>query len=134
MPEIAKGTFTVDLKPMPPQGFELEMGLGRTSIDKRIEGDLAATTKGQMLSFMTDTAGSAGYVAMERVTGSLHGRTGTFVLQHTGTMNRGAATASITVVPDSGTDALTGLSGDFRIIVEGGQHRYEFAYSITSVG
>ncbi len=132
MPLLAKGTFKVDLKPAEPQGAEAESGLGRMSIDKRIEGDLVATTRGQMLSAMTETKGSAGYVAMERVSGELHGRKGTFVLQHTGTMNRGAASAAITVVPDSGTDGLTGVSGDFRIVIQDGGHSYEFEYTLPA--
>jgi hypothetical protein len=75
--------------------------------------------------------GSAGYVAIEKVTGKLHGRAGTFVLQHTGTMNRGAQKLSITVVPDSGTGELVGLSGKMNIIIAGGKHSYEFDYSLA---
>jgi hypothetical protein len=100
------------------------------SIDKQFHGDLEATSKGEMLAAMTETKGSAGYVAIERVTGALHGRTGAFVLQHSGTMNRGAASLSVTVVPDSGTDKLAGLSGKMAIQVEGGKHSYEFEYTL----
>jgi hypothetical protein len=100
------------------------------SIDKSITGDLVATTTGQMLSAMTEVKGSAGYVAIERVDGVLDGRRGTFVLQHTGTMNRGAQSHSVTVVPDSGTGELAGLAGEFRIIIADGRHSYEFSYSL----
>jgi hypothetical protein len=122
----AAGTFEVKLAPQPTDA----VGLGRMSIDKQFHGDLEATSKGEMLAAMTETKGSAGYVAIERVTGALHGRTGTFVLQHSGTMNRGAASLSVTVVPDSGTDKLAGLSGKMAIQVEGGKHSYEFEYTL----
>jgi hypothetical protein len=126
----AAGTFEVKLAPQPTDA----MGLGRMSIDKQFHGDLEATSKGEMLAAMTETKGSAGYVAIERVTGALHGRTGTFVLQHSGTMNRGAASLSVTVVPDSGTDKLAGLSGKMAIQVEGGKHSYEFEYTLPEAG
>jgi hypothetical protein len=122
----ATGTFEVKLAPQATDA----PSLGRMSIDKQFHGDLEATSKGEMLAAMTETKGSAGYVAMERVTGSLHGRAGSFVLQHSGTMNRGAASLSVTVVPDSGTDKLAGLSGKMAIQVEGGKHSYEFEYSL----
>jgi hypothetical protein len=100
------------------------------SINKTIAGDLVAVTTGQMLSAMTSVKDSAGYVAIERVEGTLHGKKGTFVLQHSGTMNRGASSLLVTVVPDSGTDELAGLAGEFKIIVANGKHSYEFAYSL----
>ena len=128
MSTVATGTFTVKLAPLTFDGQPDGSKLGRMSIDKQIVGDLTATTSGQMLSAMTDTQGSAGYVAIERVEGTLHGRQGSFVLQHTGTMNRGVPGLSVTVVPDSGTGELAGLRGDFRIIIAEGQHRYEFSY------
>ena len=130
MNQIAKGEFAVKLLPLPLEGLDEGSGIGRMSIDKSISGDLSATTTGQMLSAMTDVKGSAGYVAIERVDGVLHGRKGSFVLQHSGTMNRGAPSLSVTVVPDSGTGELAGLAGEFRIIVANGQHRYEFDYSL----
>jgi hypothetical protein len=83
-----------------------------------------------MLTAMTPVKGSAGYVAIEKVTGTLHGRTGSFVFQHTGTMDHGAQSLSITVVPDSGTGALTGISGTFRLTIVDGQHLYEFEYEL----
>lgn len=130
MKRMAKGTFEVDLRPLPFEGAEPEWKLGRMSIDKQFSGDLNATSKGQMLSAMTDTAGSAGYVAIERVSGVLNGKQGTFVLQHNGFMNRGVPALSVAVIPDSGTGELEGLEGDFKIIIEGGKHRYEFSYGL----
>ena len=100
------------------------------SINKSISGDLVATTVGQMLSAMTKVKGSAGYVAIERVDGVLAGRKGTFVLQHMGTMNKGAPSLSVTVVPDSGTGELAGIAGEFNIIIAGGKHSYEFKYTL----
>jgi hypothetical protein len=112
------------------EGAGPECKLGRMTIDKQISGDLTATTMGQMLSATTDTDGSAGYVAMERVTGSLHGKNGTFVLQHSGTMTRGAPSLTVTVVPDSGTEELVGLEGAFEIDIVDGEHFYEFNYRL----
>ena len=123
----AAGTFDVKLAPQTTDA----PALGRMSIDKQFHGDLEATTKGEMLSFMSDVKGSAGYVAMERVTGTLHGKTGSFVLQHTGTMTRGAPELSVTVVPDSGTGQLAGLSGKMTINIEGGKHSYKFDYELA---
>ncbi len=130
MSMVAKGTFTVKLAPMPFEGQPEGTTLGRMSIDKQISGDLDASTRGQMLSAMTATKGSAGYVAIERVEGTLHGKTGSFVLQHTGTINRGEPSLSVTVVPDSATGQLAGLRGDFKIIVSEGRHSYEFTYTL----
>lgn len=100
------------------------------SIDKQFHGDLEGTSKGQMLSAMGSVKGSAGYVAMEKVTGTLHGRGGSFVLQHSGTMNRGVPQLLVTVVPDSGTDQLAGLTGTLAIIIDSGKHSYDFEYSL----
>lgn len=132
MPVIAKGNFKVQLQPLPFEGQAPGSTLGRLSIDKHITGDLVATAQGQMLSAGTATPGSAAYVAIERVEGSLHGRIGSFVLQHTGVMDRGQPSLKVTVVPDSGTGELAGLRGEFAIRIEGGQHHYEFAYSLGS--
>jgi hypothetical protein len=126
MTSQATGTFEVKLVPQTTE----EKTLGRMSIDKQFHGDLEAISKGEMLSAMTSVKGSAGYVAMERVTGSLHGQTGTFVLQHSGTMTRGTPQQSVTVVPDSGTDQLTGLSGKMIILIADGGHSYEFEYEL----
>jgi hypothetical protein len=130
MPTHAIGTFEVKLTPQTPDGKFEDATLGRMTIDKQIHGDLEATGKGTMLTAGTDVKGSAGYVAIERVTGTLHGRAGTFVLQHTGTMNRGAFQLSITVVPDSGTGQLVGLTGKFNITIADGKHSYDFEYTL----
>jgi hypothetical protein len=127
----ASGTFEVKLAPQKPDNAEAEAAkLGRMSIDKRFFGDLDATSKGEMLSAMTEVKGSAGYVALERVSGTLHGRSGAFVLQHSGTMTRGAPQLSITVVPDSGTSQLAGLAGAMTIKIADGKHFYEFDYTL----
>jgi hypothetical protein len=124
----ATGPFEVKLT---PQDDKLDPTLARLIIDKQFHGDLEATSKGTMLSAGTAVKGSAGYVAIELVTGTLHGRTGSFVLQHNATMNRGVPTLSITVVPDSGTGQLTGLTGSMNIIIaEGGKHSYDFSYTL----
>jgi Protein of unknown function (DUF3224) len=101
------------------------------SIDKKFHGDLEATSKGEMLTAVTQVKGSAGYVAIERVSGTLHGRSGTFVLQHTGTATRGAHQLSVTVVPDSGTGQLVGLAGTMTIHNADGKHSYDFEYTLT---
>jgi hypothetical protein len=123
----ASGTFEVNLVPLDPAAGG---AVGRMSIDKQFHGDLQGTSKGEMLAVMTGVEGSAGYVAMEQVTGALAGRSGTFVLQHTGIMNRGAPSLTITVVPDSGTGELAGLAGTLTIDVGGGKHSYELEYTL----
>jgi hypothetical protein len=128
MSERASGTFAVKLTPQ--SLADAEAGFARMSLDKQFHGELEATSKGEMLAAATAVNGSAGYVAMERVSGTLHGRAGTFFLQHSGTMNRGEASLSVTVVPDSATDELTGLTGRMAIIIEAGKHSYEFDYEL----
>ncbi len=128
MTQRASGTFEVNLT---PQADEQDAVPGRLLIDKRFQGDLAATSRGQMLSALTGVEGSAGYVAIERVSGTLHGRSGSFVLQHSGTMNRGAQQLTISVVPDSGSGELTGIAGTMTIAIENGQHVYELSYTLT---
>ena len=135
MTKHAAGTFTVKVTPMPPDEGTGDaplggMSLGRMSLDKQFHGDLEGTSKGQMLA-SNAVKGSAGYVAMERVTGSLDGRSGAFVLQHSGTMTRGTPTLSVTVVPDSGTDGLAGLTGQMEIEIANGKHFYKFAYTFA---
>lgn len=126
------GEFQVKLQPMDSYAKGEEgINLGRLSIDKTFSGALNATSKGEMLSALTPTKGSAGYVAIEQVTGSLSGKNGSFVLQHFGTMNRGKDHLVLEVVPDSGSGQLTGLSGNMLIKVEGGKHLYEFEYELT---
>lgn len=129
----ASGTFSVRMQPQesaadtpPTPGATL----GRVRLDKQYQGDLQASAHGQMLSAITPTAGSAGYVAIEHVTGTLHGRSGSFVLQHHGLMTRGDRQLAITVVPDSGTGELAGLEGRLDIRIEGGQHFYAFDYAL----
>jgi hypothetical protein len=126
----ASGPFEVNLVPQPAAPGIEQANLGRQTINKQFHGELEATSLGEMLSAMGGVQGSAGYVAIERVTGTLHGRRGSFVLQHTGTMNRGAPQLSITVVPDSGTDELAGLAGSMQIEIEQGRHAYIFDYSL----
>jgi Protein of unknown function (DUF3224) len=128
----AAGTFEVKINPLAAYNTSADAKLGRMSIDKQFHGDLEATSQGEMLSAGTDTKGSAAYVAIERVTGTLDGRRGGFVLQHNATMTRGAPFLNIAVVPDSGTEELVGLSGGMQIIIEKGKHSYEFQYSILS--
>jgi len=130
MTTSARGTFEVKLVPQAPDAGATEVPIGRMSIDKVFKGELEGTSRGQMLAFRSSVEGSAGYVAMERVEGSLGGRSGSFVLQHTGTMNRGAPGLSVTVVPDSATGELAGLMGALQILIEGGKHSYVFDYSL----
>ena len=126
----AKGTFEVTLKPLPLENAGEAEKLARMSSDKKFDGDLIGTGKGEMLSAGTEVKGSAGYVALERVVGTLDGRKGSFVFQHSGTMNRGAPQLTITVVPDSGTEGLTGIAGTFQIEIKGGEHFYDFEYTL----
>jgi len=126
----AKGAFDVKLAQLSTVDPE-NKNMARMSIDKQFHGDLEATSNGEMLSAATSVKNSAGYVAMEQVTGSLQGRSGSFVLQHNATMNRGTPQLSITVVPDSGTGQLEGITGQMDIKIEpGGKHYYDFAYTL----
>ena len=126
----ASGAFEVKLGPLTTYENAEGSPLGRLSIDKQFRGDLDATSRGEMLSASGGVKGSAGYVAIERVRGTLHGRSGSFVLQHSGRMARGAPELVITVVPDSGTDELEGLAGTMMISVEPGKHSYEMEYTL----
>lgn len=126
----ARGTFAVRLEPQQLSEAEEAAGLGRLSIDKRFSGDLEGSSAGVMAAAMTAVEGSAGYVALERVTGSLHGRSGSFVLQHSGLADRGAQQLTITIVPDSGAGELEGIRGQMAIQVEGGEHRYSLEYTL----
>lgn len=129
----ATGPFDVKLNPLAAYDTTPGSTLGRFSVDKQYHGDLEATAKGEMLSAGTSVKNSAGYVAIERVTGSLNGRRGEFVLQHSGTMNRGEAHLSLNVVPDSGTDQLVGLTGSLAIVIApDGKHSYEFDYTLPA--
>jgi len=132
MPLHANGTFEVKLTPQPAD--HQAPAVGRMFIDKQFHGDLEGTSKGQMLSAATSVKGSAGYVAIEQVIGSLRGRSGAFVLQHSGTMTRGTPQLIISVVPDSGTGELTGLAGTMVIAIADGKHSYDFEYTLAGAG
>jgi hypothetical protein len=129
----ARGTFEVTLTPQIPEESSDGQSAARLLIDKQFRGDLQATSKGQMLSVGTDVKGSAGYVAMEWIRGVLRGRSGRFALQHSGTMTRGAPELSITVVPDSGTGELVGISGRMTIDIVDGKHSYGFDYTFAQI-
>ncbi|HEX4416462.1 MAG TPA: DUF3224 domain-containing protein [Kofleriaceae bacterium] len=130
MPHKAQGPFDVKLTPQPRDEAVGDPTVGRMAIDKQFRGDLDATSKGEMLASRSPVDGSAGYVAIERLTGSLHGRRGAFSLQHTGVMTRGTPSLTITVIPDSATDALTGLTGTMAIVIEAGKHSYVLDYEL----
>ncbi|MBB4634823.1 DUF3224 domain-containing protein [Longimicrobium terrae] len=122
------GPFEVKMTPQADEGSPL----GRMLLDKQYHGDLEATSIGQMLAGMTAVTGSAGYVAMEKVIGALDGRAGTFILMHMGVMDRGAQSLTISVIPDSGTGELEGLSGTMKIVMPDGKHAYEFDYELPA--
>jgi hypothetical protein len=124
--EVAKGSFEVKLKPVE------SAAVGRMTLDKTFAGDLAGTSQGEMLGHMSAVKGSGGYGAMEKVTATLAGRKGTFVLQHMGTMAGGKQDLRITVVPDSATDALAGLAGSMDIRIDGKDHFYTFTYTLPA--
>ena len=128
----ASGAFDVNVIPQKPDTqVARTANLGRLTIDKQFHGDLEASAKGEMLATQSEVKGSAGYVALERVTGKLQGRSGSFVLLHSATMKRGAPETIITVVPDSGTGELTGIAGSMRIkVAPDGSHSYEFEFRI----
>lgn len=132
MTHHASGPFEVKVTPQKPDTqIARTANLGRLTIDKRFHGDLEASAKGEMLATQSEVKGSAGYVALERVTGKLQGRSGSFVLLHSATMKRGAPESTITVVPDSGTGELAGLTGSMRIkVAADGGHSYEFDFKI----
>lgn len=129
MSRTITGTFEVTLTPLEIEG-EL---MGRMRIEKQFHGALDGSSAGQMLSAGTATKGSAAYVAIERVTGSLEGRTGSFVLHHTGVMDRGAPTLVVSVCPDSGSGELQGLTGRMTITIDNRQHFYSFEYDLPAL-
>jgi hypothetical protein len=126
------GTFEITMSAEPPYDVVDDVTLGRVTFDKQFVGPLEAAAQVQMIGVRTPVDGSAGYVAIERVTGTLDGKRGTFVLQHTGIMNRGATSLSVTVVPDSATGDLRGLAGRMEIQIVGGKHFYEFDFELES--
>lgn len=126
----AIGTFEVKATPVTTDGLDVE--LSRLTLEKQFHGDLEGTSKAVMLAASTGVKGSAGYVAMEKVTGTLKGRSGSFILQHSGTMTRGEPQLKVSVVPDSGTGQLAGLSGTMAIKIADGKHSYDFEYIIET--
>jgi hypothetical protein len=130
MTSHASGTFEVKMTPQAPDDKDAAV-IGRYSFDKQFQGDLKGTSKGVMVAIGTAVPGSAGYVAMEQLTGTLNGRTGAFALQHSGTMTQGVPQLSVTVVPDSGTGELAGISGKMDIKITDGKHFYEFDYTVA---
>ncbi len=124
----ARGPFTVEIKPDPPYLDEDGIKLNRNLVTKEYSGDVIGSAEAQMLAAYTGTPGSAGYVAIERFTGTVHGKSGSFVLQHSGLMNKGEGQLTVTIVPDSGTGELTGISGALEIHIEDGKHFYTLNY------
>ena len=131
MAEQARGIFEITMTPQPAAAGD---PVGRMALAKRFHGDIVGTSTGQMLAVRTDIEDSAGYVALERVTGTLHGRDGTFALQHNGLMARGVQKLSIVIVPDSGTGALEGLADSLALEIVDGEHRYVLTYTLTQRG
>ncbi len=130
----AKGTFTVKMSPQPWSENSSDHTLARFLLDKQFQGDMEATSSGQMMSAGSGAQGSSGaYVALEKVTGSLQGRKGSFVLYHVGIMNAGVPDLKINVVPGSATDELNGLAGKMTIQIADGKHSYEFAYTLATI-
>jgi hypothetical protein len=129
-PRKASGSFEVKMTPHPHADGIGDPAIGRMSIDKRFDGDLSGTSRGQMLAAMSEVKGSAGYVAIERVDATLSGRSGGLTLQHTGVMTRGVPQLTIAVVPDSGSGALLGISGTMTIDIVEGKHFYVFEYTL----
>ena len=132
MAQHARGPFEVTMTPQAPDDTPTGAAVSRLSLQKQFHGDLDATSTGQMLAVRTEIDGSAGYVAMEQVTGTLQGRRGAFALQHSGTMERGTPSLTVTVVPDSGTGQLVGLAGALAIEIVDGQHVYDLTYTLPA--
>jgi hypothetical protein len=127
----ASGSFTVKLQPQTVPGIPADPVLGQMSLDKQFQGDLAGASSGTMITGGNYRSGSAAYSAIEHVRGTLHGRQGSFLLQHTGVMDKGVPSLAVTVVPDSGQDDLAGLTGTMTIRIEaGGAHFYDFDYTL----
>lgn len=130
-PHSRRGVSPTSKRPLVAANEKIDgLALGRFTLDKQFHGALEATSKGEMLTAAGSLKGSAGYVAIERVTGTLAGRTGSFALQHLGVMDRGAPTLNITVVPDSGTGQLAGLTGAMTINIVDKKHFYDFEYTL----
>lgn len=132
MPQTARGTFEVKTAPLPPDEATAATAIGRYSLDKAYLGDLQAASAGEMLGAGNPATGTAGYVAIEQVTGSLHGRSGSFALQHFGSMQGGKFDLNIKAVPGSGTGELEGIAGELTITIESGKHSYLFEYTLPT--
>ena len=128
---IARGPMDVDIQPEPPFLDESGVTLSRNAVSKTFHGEMAGTSEAQMIAAFTATPGSAGYVAIEHFTGSVEGKSGSFVMQHSGLMNRGDAQLTVTIVPDSGSGDLTGISGTLDIDNEDGKHSYALNYDLS---
>ena len=124
-------TLDVNIEAEPPFLEQDGLKLNRNVVRKEFSGDVAGTSEAQMIAVMTDTPGSAGYVAVEHFTGSVAGKSGSFVLQHSGVMNKGDAQLTVTIVPDSGTGGLAGISGTLEIDNDEGQHSYVLYYEFA---
>ena len=129
----AAGAFDAKPTPLPADDATGGADIGRYALDKQYHGDLEATAKGQMLIAVTDVKSSAGYVAIERITGTLHGRSGSFVLQHSGIMTSSSQQQTVTVVPDSGTGELVGLTGKMTGKITDGKHSYDLEYTLPNL-
>jgi hypothetical protein len=126
----AEGTFEVITAPLPADDAIAATSIGRYSLDKVYRGDLEAASAGEMLGAGNPATGTAGYVAVEEVKGTLHGNNGTFALQHFGTMNQGEFSIKVAVVPGSGAGDLVGIAGELTIIIDAGKHSYKFDYTL----
>lgn len=130
MQATAKGNFSVTLMPQTLSEAASGSNIGRTSINKQFDGDLIGTSQGEMLSAAGSVKGSAAYVAIERVTGSLGQRQGSFVLQHCGIMDRGAARLTVNIIPDTGSGDFVGIAGVLHIHIVDGRHEYTLEYTL----
>jgi hypothetical protein len=128
----AEGTFVVKNSPLPADEATAGTAIGRFGLDKQFHGDLEASSKGEMLGSGNPASGTAGYVAIEQVSGTLQGRNGSFSLQHFGTMESGKFELRVIVVPGSGAGDLAGISGIMQIVIAAGQHSYKFDYSLPT--
>jgi len=132
MPQIAQGSFEVKTAPLPMDEAIAATSIARHSLDKIYHGDLDAASAGEMLSAGNPATGTAGYVAIEQINGTLHGKRGSFALQHFGTMQAGAFNLNVRVVPGSGTDNLEGIAGAMTITIAPGKHTYSLHYTLPA--
>lgn len=130
MSHTAQGTFEVKIAPLPADEAIAATSIARYSLDKTYHGDLEAVSAGEMMGAGNPATGSAGYVAVEEVNGTLDGRSGSFALQHSSTMDGGTFDMNVRVVPGSGTGDLQGIAGTLTIVIEGGKHSYRFEYTL----